>query len=96
MKFQYYLHFETKPSFEELDVFFQKCTEYHPILATSYFVEIDTDDLRQTAREFAHECFPRYTYIFTRVIKKEFEVNRESDYVTAGIRTPYRFPTGRP
>ena len=88
---QFYLHFETKPSFSELDRFFQKCLTYQPILSSSYFVEVDRNDLNQTVREFVRECFPRYSYVLARVVKKEFEFALESGYVTAGIHSRGHF-----
>lgn len=85
MRQKYYLHFETKPSFSELDRFFAKCLAYQPIFATSYFVEIDTSVLHETVRDFAQDCFPRYAFVLTRAVKQEFAVIRESGYITAGI-----------
>lgn len=85
MKQKYYLHFETKPSFSELDRCFEKCLAYQPILATSYYLEIDASSLHQPVRDFVQECFPRYAFVLVRVVQQGITVVRESGYVTAGI-----------
>ena len=87
---QYYLHFETKPPFEVLDRFFEKCLAYQPIFATSYFVEIDRSVLHETVREFAQECFQRYAFVLVRAVQNMTSVIRESDYITVGIESPHR------
>lgn len=87
---QYYLHFEIKPPFDVLDRFFAKCLAYQPVFATSYFVEIDRSALHETVREFAQECFPRYTFALVRAVQNTTSVIRESDYITAGTGSLHR------
>ena len=80
----YYLHFETKPSFDELDVLFEQCSSYEPIMASSYTVAYDTEGKRSSFFDLVHQCFPRYHYAVMQFGKNNFRHFREAGYVTHG------------
>ncbi len=78
----YYLHFENKPSFVELDQLFQKCMTYQPVLYSSYLISIDQDEISpKTAKELVLDCFQRACFVLCRLYKTQIECFRESHYV---------------
>lgn len=81
---RYYIHFETKPSFQELDVFFEKCVEYEPVLATSYYVVIDPDTAPISFPDFARQCFRRYRFVILPVGKQIYRYG-ETNYVKTDL-----------
>lgn len=79
-KQHYYLHFETKPSFKELDVLFEYCEAFRPVLATSYVFVPDLGKIRIPVSDLVHTCFPRYRYVLIRFPRQGFYQEEESGY----------------
>ncbi len=67
MKERFYIHFETKPTYNELKNLFCKCDEYEPILATSYLVSVDQSTLHEQFREIVRNCFPHSRFVIAKV-----------------------------
>ena len=85
MKRKCYLHFETKPTFPELDAFFTHCLQYEPVLSTSYYFVIDSDTIGVPLTDFVRGFFSRYTYAL--LVVSSSAVNRESRYVKTDLDT---------
>lgn len=81
---RYYIHFETKPSFDELDVLFKKCIQYEPVMATSYYLVIDPSAVPGFFHDFAKQCFPRYRFAIMPVGKAIYRYG-ESHYVKTDL-----------
>lgn len=79
---KYFLQFETKPSFAELDVLFAYCTAYEPVLSTSYAIEIDPEAKQAYFPDIVHELFARYSYALCDLKKSgSVKYNREGHYI---------------
>ena len=63
---KYYIHFETKPTFPELDAFFSRCEQYEPVMATSYYVVPKMGNRRESFHYYAMSCFPRYRFVLCK------------------------------
>ena len=67
MKARFYLHFETKPTYAELEKLFQKCEEYEPVLGTSYLISVHLDDFHEPFRDIVRDCFPHSRFVLAKV-----------------------------
>lgn len=67
MKERFYIHFDTKPSYDELKKVFSRCEEYEPVLTTSYLVSVDQSTLGVQFREIVRECFPHSKFVIAKV-----------------------------
>ena len=83
MKRKCYIHFENKPTFPELDKFFQCCLQCEPVLSTSYYFVIDSAIMKVPLSDFVRDFFPRYTYAL--LVVSSASVNRESQYVKTDL-----------
>lgn len=80
MRQSFYLHFETKPSFAELDALFNQCVFHQPIMATSYCVIFETEGRKMAFFDLVHQCFPRYHYVVMQYGSKNIRRNLETPY----------------
>ena len=85
MKRKCYIHFENKPTFPELDKFFQHCLQYEPVLSTSYYFVIDSDSMDVPLKDFVRNFFSRYSYAL--LVVSSSAVNRESQYIKTDLGT---------
>ena len=83
MKRKCYIHFENKPTFPELDKFFQHCLQYEPVLSNSYYFVMDNDALTVPLRDFVREFFPRYTYALA--VTSAVSINWEAQYIKTDL-----------
>lgn len=81
---RYYIHFETKPPFADLDVFFDKCLQYEPVMATSYKIVTEPSMKIETLFEFAEKCFNRYHFALMPTTKALYR-HEEAEYIKADI-----------
>lgn len=85
MRQNFYLHFETKPSFAELDTLFDFCEKYEPVMSNSYILVFDTTGQKACFFDIVHQCFPRYRYVVLQFASKNIRQNREAPYVPTGL-----------
>lgn len=84
MNQHFYLHFETKPSFAELDKLFDQCESFQPIMSNSYTVIFDTDGKRSSFFDLARLCFPRHRYVAIQYSPQNYRQYQEAYYVSHG------------
>lgn len=85
MKQNFYLHFETKPSFSELDRLFDCCEAYEPVMANSYVLVFNTDGKQTSFFDLIHQIFPRQRYALVQFAANKFRQTKETPYVPTGI-----------
>ena len=78
---KYFLQFETKPSFAELDELFKYCLAYEPVFSTSYSIEIDPEVKQEYFPDIVHRLFKRYPYALCNL--------KTSGSVHRNFETPY-------
>lgn len=67
MKARFYLHFETKPPYGELEKLFQRCEEYEPVLAGSYLISVQLDAFHEPFRDIVRDLFPHSRFVLAKV-----------------------------
>ena len=78
----FYIHFETKPTFAELDVFFERCVQFYPVMSNSYFVKAETTSPADFT-SFAKQCFPRRHFFICASSHSRY--SKETGYTSSGI-----------
>lgn len=85
MKQNFYLHFETKPRFAELDTLFESCSAYEPVMANSYVLVFDTEGKSSSFFDLVHQCFPRHRYVLIQFAAQNYRHFKEAPYVPTGF-----------
>lgn len=58
-----YIHFESKPSLEQLGRYFSKYPAYRKVFSTSYSFTVDPPIGFDELQDWAKQCFPHNEYV---------------------------------
>lgn len=69
---RYYIHFETKPNYEDLDKFFEIASSKKKVFASSYLFTVPKTTHHMVVFDHADKIFRRRPYLLCRNYKSVF------------------------